>query len=514
LDVFASPIWYALNVEQRWADIVLDSTSDRPLYKQLAEAVRSLVEQGALQAGERLPATRELAGQLGLNRTTVSAAYAVLEESGLLEGQVGRGSFIAQRPESQANPEVKPGLDWEALLPPLEFASGAGRKVSISFASSRPNAEAFPLAAFRRLSKEVIESPEAAQILQLGSPHGYPPLRRYLLDQALADGVARSGDDLIVTNGCQQALDLIARVFLAGADPEHRTVVLEDPVYHGTVRVFARAGANILSVPVDAAGLDVNTLEEMLKQTKPRLLAVTPSFQNPTGATLSLERRKRLLELTRRFGVVLIESDLYSELRYEGSALPSLKQLDTSGNTILLGSYSKVSFPGLRVGWIIAPRPVIARLAEAKQLSDLHSDQLSQAVLLRFAQSGELARHLERTRAAGAERLETALRACARYLPPGATFTRPAGGMNLWIELPAPLTAETLLSRVEERGVNFLPGGYFSARRPHARGLRISFGGLSSEQIARGIQVLGQTAASELAAHTANLSLEPVAALV
>ena len=239
-----------------------------------------------------------------------------------------------------------------------------------------------------------------------------------------------------------------------------------------------------------------------------------PAFKIPPGATLPLERRKRLLELTRRFGVVLVESDIYSELRYEGNALPPLKQLDPSGNTILLGSYSKVSFPGLRVGWVIAPRPVIARLAEAKQLSDLHSDQLSQAVLLRFAQSGELARHLERARAAGAERLEAALRACARHLPAGATFSRPAGGMNLWIELPAPLTAEALLSRVEERGVSFLPGRYFSARRPHTRGLRIGFGGLSSEQIARGIQILGQTAASELAAHSANLSLEPVAALV
>jgi len=163
---------------------------------------------------------------------------------------------------------------------------------------------------------------------------------------------------------------------------------------------------------------------------------------------------------------------------------------------------------------VIAQRPVIARLAEAKQLSDLHSDQLSQAVLLRFAQSGELARHLERARATGAERLDAALRACARYLPAGATFSSPAGGMNLWIELPAPLTAESLLGRVEEYGVNFLPGRYFSARRPHVRGLRISFGGLASEQITRGIQILGQTAASELAAHSANISLEPVAALV
>jgi DNA-binding transcriptional MocR family regulator len=498
------------DVEQRWSELALDPASDTPLYKQLAEAVRSLVNRGTIQVGERLPATRELAGQLGLNRTTVSAAYAVLEESGLLEGQVGRGSFIAQRPDSPKSAE----LDWDALLPPLEFPGGAARKVDISFASSRPNADAFPLTAFRRLSKEVIESAEASQILQLGSPHGYPPLRRYLLEQALAAGAARPGDDLIVTNGCQQGLDLLARVFLAGADPDSRTVILEDPVYHGLVRVFSRAGANILSVPVDAAGLDLHVLEETLRQTKPRLLAVTPSFQNPTGATLPLERRKRLLELTRRFGVVLLESDIYSELRYEGIALPPLKQLDASGNTILLGSYSKVSFPGLRVGWVIAPRPVVARLAEAKQLSDLHSDQLSQAVLLRFAESGELARHLERARAAGAERLEAALHACARYLPAGATFSSPTGGMNLWIELPAPLTAETLLSRVEERGVNFLPGRYFSARRPHMRGLRISFGGLSSEQIARGIQILGQTAASELAAHSANISLEPVVALV
>ena len=502
------------DVEQHWADLALDPASDRPLYKQLAEAVRSLVNRGAIQPGERLPATRELAGQLGLNRTTVSAAYAVLEESGLLEGQVGRGSFIAQHPASLASAGISnSGLDWEAVLPPLEFPGGAGRKVDISFASSRPNAEAFPLAAFRRLSREVIESPEAAQILQLGSPHGYPPLRHYLLDQALAAGIAKPVDDLIITNGCQQGLDLLARVFL-GVDPENRTVVLEDPVYHGMVRVFSRAGANILSVPVDAAGLDVNALEEILRHTKPRLIAVTPSFQNPTGATLSLERRKRLIELTQRFGVVLVESDIYSELRYEGNALPSLKQLDPSGNTILLNSYSKVSFPGLRVGWMIAPRPVIARLAEAKQLSDLHSDQLSQAVLLRFAQSGELARHVERGRVAGGDRLEAALRACARHLPAGTTFSRPTGGMNLWIELPAPLTAETLLNRVEERGVNFLPGGYFSAKRPHLRGLRLSFGGLSSEQITRGIQILGQTAASELAAHTANLSLEPVAALV
>jgi 2-aminoadipate transaminase len=490
------------------SQIALNHASGIPLYKQVAEAVRFLVERGILQNGERLPATRELAGQLGLNRTTVSAAYSMLEQSGLLEGHVGRGSFIARRERP-----IGPAANWDSMLPPLEPRAPTPHKIDINFANSRPASEGFPLAQFRRLSREVIDSSEAVEILQLGSPHGYPPLRRYLLDQATASGLAGPADDLIVTNGCQQALDLLARLFVEG-NAENKGIVLEDPVYHGIIRVFSRAGAGLFPVSVDADGIDLTVLREVVERHRPRLLIVTPSFQNPTGATLSLERRRRLIELAQRFGLILVENDIYSDLRYQGNSLPALKQLDESGNTILLGSYSKVSFPGLRVGWVIAPRPVIAHLAEAKQISDLHSDQLSQAVLLRFAESGELTRHLERTRRTGAQRLEATLRACERYLPVGATFTRPKGGMNLWVELPAPLNAERLLSRVEESGVNFLPGRYFSSGRAHVRGLRIGFGGLSPEQITRGIQIIGQAANQELARYAAGSKLEPIAALV
>jgi 2-aminoadipate transaminase len=498
-----SPIWYAKPSLADLSQIDLDPRSDVPLYKQLAESVRLLVDRGTIEPGERLPATRELAGLLGLNRTTVSAAYAMLEQTGLLQGHVGRGSFIAKAERAAAPAPI----DWDSLLPPLEFPSSGARKAAISFASSCPAGEAFPLAQFRRLTKEVIDGPEAAQILQLGSPHGYPPLRRYLFENALAAGMAGADDDLIVTNGCQQALDLLARVFFAG---NNRSVVVEDPVYHGVIRVFARAGATILPVPLDEAGMDLGALQEIVQQHRPRLLVVTPSFQNPTGATLPLERRKRLVELAQRYGLVLVENDIYSELRYQGRALPSLKELDDSGSTILLRSYSKVSFPGLRVGWVIAPRPVIARLAEAKQASDLHSDQLSQAVLLRFAESGELARHLELTRRAGAERLQAILRGCARYLPAGSRFTKPEGGMSLWVDLPIPFSAESLLNRVEQRGVDFLPGRFFSAHRAYPRGLRLSFGGLSPEQISRGLQILGEAAAAEEPAATR----EPVAASV
>ncbi len=379
----------------------MDHHTETPIYKQLADGIRLLVDSGAIQSGEKLPATRELAGHLGLNRTTVSAAYAVLEQSGILEGHVGRGSFIAK----SAKPPRTEQTDWESLLPPLESVAPATSKIQISFANSRPAQDAFPLASFRRLTKDVVDGPEAAQILQLGSPHGHPPLRRFLIEQAIASGIARSSDDLIVTNGCQQALDLLARLFFGQNRGAASGVAMEDPVYHGLVRVFSRAGANVFGIPMDAEGIDPALLEEVLQQYRPRLLVVTPSFQNPTGATLSLERRKRIVGLAQRYGAVLVENDIYSELRYQGGPLPTLKELDESGNSILLRSYSKVSFPGLRVGWVIAPQPVIARLAEAKQLSDLHSDQLSQAVLLRFAESGELARHLERTRLTGAEKL-------------------------------------------------------------------------------------------------------------
>jgi 2-aminoadipate transaminase len=485
----------------------LDPASDTPLYRQLAASISGFIERGSIPSGEKLPPTRELAGQLGLNRTTVSAAYAQLEEAGLIEGHVGRGSFVVHR---RAPRETGP-IDYDAILGPLDagFAPSA-QAIEISFANSRPSEVNFPLAQFRRLAKEVIDGPEAPEILQLGSPHGYGPLRHYLLDQAVAHGIARAGDDLIVTNGCQQALDLLARLLTR----EGNAIAVEDPGYHGLLRVFSQAGANLVPVPVDEDGMDVDALEESIRAHRPRAVIVTPSFQNPTGATLPLERRKRIVELAQRFGIVLVENDIYSELRYSGKPLPKLKELDSTGNTILLRSYSKVSFPGLRVGWVIAPRGVVARLAEAKQLSDLHSDQLSQAVLLRFAESGELGRHIERTRRQGAERLAAVLRACKRYLPPGTSFTHPEGGMSLWVVLPQPLRAEHLLSRVEERGVSFLPGRYFSAWHAQTRALRISFGGLMPKQITRGIQIIGEEAAEQLAAPAARASLEPAAALV
>ncbi|MGH9632039.1 MAG: PLP-dependent aminotransferase family protein, partial [Bryobacteraceae bacterium] len=436
----------------------LNESSRVPLYRQLYDKIAESIRSGLISDGDRLPATRELASQIGLNRTTVSAAYALLEEDGLIKGHVGRGSFVEYRPA-------------KATVPHSD---------EISFASSRPAGDQFPLAEFQATCREVTCGAQAAAILQLGSPYGYPPLREHLLHQARSGGYAGPEDDILICSGCQQALDLLQRVLL----PAGETVAVEDPVYHGLKNVFVRGGARLAGVPVGSMGMAVDELARVLAVEQPRLLVVTPSFQNPTGATLPLEAREIVVRLAREFGVTLVENDIYGELRYHGQALArlktlaKLKTLDGAG-TILLGSFSKVAFPGLRVGWIIAPRPLIARLAEAKQWSDLHTDHLSQAILLRFVESGRLESHLQRVRAAGVERLEAVISACREYLPAGAEFTEPQGGMSLWVRLPEPLDAAELLPRAQRQNVDYLPGRYFSVSRHEPGALRLSFGSLS-----------------------------------
>ena len=229
----------------------------------------------------------------------------------------------------------------------------------------------------------------------------------------------------------------------------------------------------------------------LLEKEKPRLMVLTPNFQNPTGTTLPVESRRTILMLAKRAGVIVVENDLYSELRYHGTEVPSIKSLDDSGETILLGSFSKIAFPGLRVGWAIGPKHIIERLTEAKEASDLHSDQLSQAVVLRFAESGRLAAHRKKMLSAGALRLDAALRACERELPAGATFTKPEGGMNVWVELPRPMDSSDLAARAERENVSFLPGRHFVVTKPQLHGLRLSFAGLTPENIEYGMAVLG-----------------------
>lgn len=457
----------------------LDHDSELPLYRQLGSFLLNLIEHGQLQPGDRLPPTRELAGQLGLNRTTVSAAYELLEAGGRIRGEVGRGSYVCG-----AAPNTRDHIDWSraltasVALPPAATSSGA-----INFTSSSPSEKLFPLDEFRECCREVLDGRNLQTLMQLGSPGGYEPLRRYIFERALRDGIARETDDILITNGCQQALDLLRRALVRRGEK----VAIEEPVYPGLRNLFLEAGAELIGVTVGAEGIQLPSLERSL-EAGAKVLIVTPSFQNPTGASVPASVRAGLCAMARAAGAVVIENDIYSDLAYSGTPPARLKQLD--GDVILLGSFSKIAFPGIRVGWIIAPRPVIARVTELKQLADLHTDHLSQAFLLRFVESGKLAHHQKKVIAAAQEKLRALDQSCRRYLA-GCRWNLPAGGMNIWIELPAGLDAMALRGLAQQAGVDYLPGRYFSVSRPLDSGLRLSFAGLEPADIRDGIQILG-----------------------
>jgi len=494
----------------------LDATLEEPLYRQLFQFFRDEILSRRMPPGSRMPPTRELAGQIGLNRITISSAYDLLESEGLIRTHVGRGSFVSvpgQLFEEAGEAAANAGLDWEERLnawPPDDQPASPPGEISISFATARPAEQLFPVEAFRETCREVLDSAEASSILQLGSPHGYPPLRHHLMDQGRSRGLLGENDDLIVTNGCQQALDLLQRLLVKPGE----AVLVEDPIYPGMRNVFGRAGVRLLGVPVGSQGVDLDVLARLARSERPSLLVVTPNFQNPTGVTMPEAARRELLRIAAAASLPIIENDIYGELRYVGEAVPTLKELDQAGLVIQVKSFSKLAFPGLRVGWVTGPRPVIRRLAELKQVTDLHTDHLSQAVLLRFDRSGRLEAHRGRILEAGRIRLSAVLAACGQYLPAGAKFTRPEGGMNLWVRLPEPLDAAALLPAAHRAGVAYLPASIFEVSQRQPGGFRLSFAGLAVERIERGLMLLGKVFQTGLEQARASHREDPAPAIV
>lgn len=447
----------------------LDSNSSIPLYRQLYANLRDAIKLGTLRTGDQIPPSREMAYLAGVNRATVAAAYELLEADGLIRGHVGRGSFVqAPAPHTPASGE-----------PPI-----------ISFATSRPSADLFPLIEFRETVQEVLASQDLPGLLQLGSPSGYAPLKSAL--GTLASGVLRPADDLLVTSGCQQALDLIARSLASPGD----TVMVEDPVYLGLKNAMTNARLRMIAMSALENSLDDSLTR--IERDRPRLVVVTPDFQNPTGRTLDEAGRRALGEACARTGVPLVEIDLYRDLRYSGTAIPAIQELVPEAQVLVLRSFSKIAFPGLRVGWVTGPRTLVARLTETKQWTDLHTDHFSQAVLLRFLETKRLERHRKRVVQAGAICLKAAVDACERELPRGSVFTRPAGGMNLWVTLPRPIDAGAMLERAQRAGVSYMPGSYFAVEQAQSGSLRLSFAGLAPELVTQGIGILGRVAAEEL----------------
>jgi 2-aminoadipate transaminase len=365
----------------------------------------------------------------------------------------------------------------------------------ISFAGGLPAPEVFPLSEIRAAT-DLVLAQQGASALQYSTTEGYLPLRELLVRHMGRYGIHVTPANILITTGAQQALDLIGKLFINSGD----RILTEEPTYLGAIQAFSAYQAQYLSVPIDDDGMDMDKLEEALRA-GPKFLYVLPNFQNPAGVTLSLERRWRLVELASHYGTPIVEDDPYGQLRYEGDHLPPLVQIDAEhhgsnggtkfrGGVIYLGTMSKTLAPGLRVGWVVAPEEVMERLVQMKQGADLHTSTLNQMIAYETARGGFLDRHVKLVRQVYRERRDAMLHALETHAPAGVRWTRPQGGLFLWLTMPPGLDAKEIFTEALAEKVAYVPGSAFYPNGGGERSMRLNFSYCTPEVIAEGIRRL------------------------
>jgi 2-aminoadipate transaminase len=367
----------------------------------------------------------------------------------------------------------------------------------ISFAGGLPAPEVFPVKEFQEACNQVLTD-HGAQALQYSTTEGYLPLREMITRHNARFSVKVNAENIMITSGSQQALDFIGRLFINRGD----YVVVESPTYLGALQAWNAYGAQYISIPSDEHGMLVDKLEEALR-IGPKFIYILPNFQNPSGSTLSLERRKRLVLLADQYGVPIVEDDPYGQLRYDGEHIPSVATLDSryrndndgeyTGNVIYLSTFSKLLAPGLRLAWVIAPPEVIRKLVMTKQAADLHTSSFNQHVAYEVAKGGFLDEHVKVIRATYKERRDVMLELMDELFPPEVRWTKPLGGMFLWGMLPEHVDAAEVLKVAIERKVAFVPGAAFHPNGGGANTMRINFSFSNPDNIREGITRLALT---------------------
>lgn len=384
-----------------------------------------------------------------------------------------------------------------------EILKVAERPDIISFAGGLPAPELFPVAEVARAFEDVLAR-EGAAALQYSTTEGFLPLREWIAERLRRSGTKTSPEQLLLTSGSQQGIDLVAKVLL---DPGDR-VVVENPTYLAAVQAFQGYQAELVPLPSDDDGADIGALEEIIRHSRPRLIYLVTDFHNPKGTSLSLPRRKLLVELAGRYGIPVLEDDPYGELRFSGTPLPALSALDTERVVIRLGTFSKTLAPGLRIGWIHGPTDLVRKFTIAKQASDLHSATINQRAAARLLETFDYDGNLAKLRTTYGARRTAMMRALESAMPGGSSWTRPDGGLFLWVRLPDGLTEMQLFEAGMARGVAVVPGSGFCVGAAEQRFVRLNYSNQTVEKIELGIARLGEAAHEALASSAKRAAVE------
>ncbi|WP_432667249.1 PLP-dependent aminotransferase family protein [Wukongibacter baidiensis] len=469
-----------------------------PIYLQIKNQIRDMIFSNAIVEGFSLPPERKLAEVLGVNRSTVIKAYQELKADGLIGSHVGKGTVVLPQifskssfDEKQANP-----MPWYQLFNETttinnghiisDIMEVASYKDIISLAGGIPAPDLYPIKEIEGIQSKLFKNHGKDLLLQ--SPvEGYYPLRESISSLLRNRQIEVSPREVMVLSGSQQGLDFAARIFIRPGD----TVIVEEPTFFGAIQLFRAAGARVIGVPIDENGIRTDILEPLLVRHKPKFIYTLPTFQNPSGVTMSLERRYELLNLAYQYQIPILEDDPYGEIRYDGISIPPLKALDRHGYVMYLSTFSKVLCLGLRVGWIVAPQQVLSKFAYLKQITDLHVNTPSQWILDRFIRKGLYEKHIKLIGKEYAFKRNVMIEALERYKVQDIVWNEPEGGYYIWCRLPKNITQTKLIAKASNKGVVYVPGEAFYPYGTQGESyIRLNYTYPSVDQIEEGIKYL------------------------
>ena len=504
--------------------VSIDEESSLPVYQQIAKQLRNEIESGERAPGERLPAIRTLAAELGLHRDTVALAYESLAEAGWVDARVGAGTFVRSTVASWAEAvghmnATSQRRDGSLSRPARERGVAAGigleREIDLALApqverlitlgNTRPRYETtdhvvelhrlvpdprfYPIDEFRECVDAVLRE-EGSKLFVYAAPQGDLDLRRAMAERFRLFGIRSAPEEHVLCHGASQGISLALRLFTQPGDQ----VAVEVPTYANVLSALAGLGLTAAPVPMDEQGPDPDTLDRLLAKPEDKAFYTIPSFHNPLGTTSPLDRRLQTLEIARRHGVPIIEDGFEMDLRFRGPEVPPLAALDDAGIVVLLFSFSKSLFPGVRVGSLSARGRALEGLVALKHATDLSDAPLLQAGLARFIESGAYDRHLARIRKVLRSRHRALDEALASSMPEGATWTSPDGGYQRWVELPGAIDTRELLAEAARAGVLYSPGTLFMPDARPTSAMRLTVSGADEQEIKRGVAILGDVA--------------------
>ncbi len=480
----------------------IDRDSSTPIFRQLMSNIIVLIDNGSMKEGERLPSTRSMAENLGVSRTTICSAFDELIAQGYLESRPGSYTTVRKRSHSSESTSKDRGslIDWAKrtnkhsnlilkrhLLQEGVYATKSSDDL-IDMSQLELDERLFPAESFRRSLNHALTS-EGSPLLSYGNILGNPQLRDVISKRMEVHGITTSQDEIMITDGAQPALDTILRVY---SKPGMK-IAVENPTYKNFLPLIKLHRLEVVPIPVKEDGMDLDELEAQLKKNDIKFVYTMPNFQNPTGISTDLAHRERLIELCENHSVIIIEDGFEEEMKYFGKIPHPIKSLDKNGIVIYVGTFSKILFPGVRIGWIIADSECISRLTTIRRYTAISNSMLLQSAVANFCLSLDYEIHIRRMHRRYRRRMRTALKAFAENMPEGVKWTKPTGGYTVWITLPKSYHSARLFVEVMIRhGVLISLGDDYIFGEPQKRYIRISIANLDEGEVVNGIARLGE----------------------